>query len=89
VNEKEVEVLELPVSKLLLDELRDVLLGVEGVPELGGDDYEGGKGDERVVGGERGGEGRRQDSQSSSRLTSPSLIARATPSPHSFSFPSV
>ena len=38
MDQEEIEVLELPVSELLLDELGDVLLGVEGVPELGSDD---------------------------------------------------
>jgi hypothetical protein len=38
INSLEVEVVDLPVSQLLLDHGSDVLLGVEGVPELGGDD---------------------------------------------------
>jgi len=34
VNEEEVKIIELPVCELLAGELGDVLLGVEGVPEL-------------------------------------------------------
>lgn len=38
MNKKEVEVLKAPVGQLLLCELLDMLLCVEGVPELGGDE---------------------------------------------------